>query len=143
MTSDTLTRARARKQPLILVVDDEVAHYELISELLADAGYATECAGDGREGVARAIELLPDLVLMDIGMPLMDGCTATRTLKQDTRTKHIPIVIMTGFAEPFYRERAKAAGCDGFIGKPRHLDELLALVLEHAPPINRSEGRGG
>ncbi len=126
-----------RAQPLVLLVEDDSETYELISESLASAGYAVEGADDGIEVVERAKQLWPDLIVMDIGLPRLDGCEATRRLKRDPSTKHVPILILTGHVRTGWSERAHDAGCDGFLVKPCHIEELLEEIRRHLPSASR------
>jgi CheY-like chemotaxis protein len=112
----------------ILVVEDNMDSYELVRFILERYGYETFLAADGRDGVSATIKQKPDLILMDLAMPELDGWRATRQLKSDSRTKHIPIVAVTARALPGDRQRALDAGCDGFITKPIDLAELMGVV---------------
>jgi CheY-like chemotaxis protein len=108
----------------ILVVDDTPANRKLVADLLGWEGYDVVQAIDAVTALAAIERSLPDLILMDIGLPDMDGLTLTRQLKGADRTKHIPIIALTAFAMKGDAERALAAGCDGYIAKPidtRHL----------------------
>lgn len=132
--------------PLVLLADDAEDVLEAHSAILCDAGYRVVCVADGREAVDKAIALRPDVILMDLQMPGMDGWEATRILRADLRTHHIPIVAFTSHALRRYADRSFEAGCTSFLGKPCTsptvlLDEVrrvLALrtpfgaVVEHA-----------
>jgi len=115
-------------QPVILLVEDQDDNYELYSELIALAGYRVVGVGDGLEAVEYAMRLLPDLILMDLGLPRIDGCEATRRLKRDERTRHIPVVALTGFVQPHQEDRAREAGCDAFLRKPCRGEQLLEVI---------------
>ena len=114
----------------ILIVDDEPRNLKLFRDLLQRIGYETIEATDGEQGVELARARNPDLILMDIMMPKMDGIEATRILKADTATKNIPIIALTSYAMKGDRERTLEAGCDGYIAKPVDIQELLKAV-EH------------
>ena len=102
----------------ILLVDDNAGLRDLLAPTLRFCGYTVLEAVDGVEGIRRAKEELPDVILMDISIPLVDGWQATRTLKADPTTRHIPIVALTAHAREADRERAREAGCDGYLSKP-------------------------
>jgi len=102
----------------ILLVEDNEDSRIVYSTYLRHCGYTVLEAVDGVEGIRRAKEELPDVILMDISIPLVDGWQATRTLKADPTTRHIPIVALTAHAREADRERAREAGCDGYLSKP-------------------------
>ena len=118
------------ERPLVLVVDDYFEAREICAEYLGFHGYRVATAEDGEEALAKAFELIPDVILMDLSLPRLDGWAATRRLKDDSRTKDIPIVALTGHALSTERDRALAAGCDDVITKPVVPRDLLAQV-EH------------
>ena len=115
-------------QPLILVVDDYQDAREMYAEYLQFSGFRVAEARNGNEAVEQAFALKPDLILMDLSLPGMDGWEATRRLKADDRTKHIPIVALTGHALAGASEGAKKAGCDSFVTKPCLPDDLVIEV---------------
>jgi two-component system cell cycle response regulator DivK len=108
----------------VLVVEDVELNRDLLGQLLEDH-YALAFAADGAEGLARAAELRPDLILMDLSLPMLDGWEATRRLKADPTLAHIPVIAVTAHAMAGEKERARAAGADDFLTKP--LDEELLL----------------
>ena len=114
--------------PLILVVDDYQDAREMYAEYLQFSGFRVAEARNGNEAVERAFELQPDLILMDLSLPGMDGWEATRQLKSDERTRHIPVVALTGHALAGASEGAKKAGCDSFVTKPCLPDDLVVEV---------------
>ena len=114
--------------PLILVVDDYQDAREMYAEYLQFSGFRVAEARNGNEAVAQAFSLRPDLILMDLSLPGMDGWEATRVLKADERTKHIPVVALTGHALAGASEGAKRAGCDSFVTKPCLPDDLVVEV---------------
>jgi len=115
-------------QPLVLVVDDYQDAREMYAEYLSFSGFRVVEAGNGTEAVEKAFALLPDVILMDLSLPGMDGWTATRQLKSDDRTRHIPVVALTGHALAGASEGARQAGCDAFVTKPCLPDELVLEV---------------
>jgi two-component system cell cycle response regulator DivK len=117
-----------QKSPLILVVDDYQDAREMYAEYLQFSGFRVAEARNGNEAVSQAFELKPDLILMDLSLPGMDGWEATRVLKADDRTKHIPVVALTGHALAGASEGAKKAGCDSFVTKPCLPDDLVVEV---------------
>lgn len=112
----------------ILVVEDNLLNFKLAAAVLEHAGYRVLHATDGGEGVAIARRQRPDLILMDIQLPGLDGLAATRLLKSDRKTSRIPVIAMTAFAMTGDGERMRAAGCDRYIAKPFSYKELLAQV---------------
>ena len=125
---------RNRAQPLVLVVEDYQDAREMYAAYLQFSGFAVAEAGNGVEAIEKTHELLPDIVLMDLALPRMDGWEATRRLKNDERTRHIPIVALTGHALAGHAEGARDAGCDAFVTKPCLPDALVAEIrrlLEH------------
>jgi CheY-like chemotaxis protein len=114
--------------PLVLVVDDFTDAREMYAEYLQFSGFRVAEAGNGLEALEKAFELLPDIILMDLSMPGMDGWEATRQLKADHRTRHIPVIAVTGHALAGHSEGAKKAGCDAFVTKPCLPDALVAEV---------------
>lgn len=122
------TSARTRPQPLVLVVEDYQDAREMYAAYLQFSGFAVAEAGNGIEAIEKTHELLPDIVLMDLALPRMDGWEATRRLKNDDRTRHIPIVALTGHALAGHAEGARDAGCDAFVTKPCLPDALVAEI---------------
>ena len=114
--------------PLILVVDDYQDAREMYAEYLQYSGFRVAEARNGNEAVTQAFELKPALILMDLSLPGMDGWEATRVLKADERTKHIPVVALTGHALAGASEGARKAGCDSFVTKPCLPDDLVVEV---------------
>jgi len=112
----------------VLVVEDTAANMKLASMLLGKAGYQVFQANNATDGIALAREHLPDLILMDIQLPGMDGLTATRLLKAETATRDIKVVALTAFAMKGDEEKMIAAGCDGYIAKPIQYKSFLAEV---------------
>ena len=115
---------------VILIVEDDPKCLVLIRDLLQVSGYKTIEATDGKQGVELAKAKKPDLVLMDIQMPVMDGLEATRIFKSDT-TKNIPLLALTSYAMKGDKERILQAGCDGYLAKPFDIQELLKAVAEY------------
>jgi two-component system, cell cycle response regulator DivK len=113
-------------EPLVLVVEDMDETYELLSDILAAAGFRVVGAPNGIDAVDTAVKLLPDLILMDLSLPLMGGCEATKLLKSDARTRDIPIIALTGHHN--FLDMARQAGCDAFLTKPCPPENLLSEV---------------
>lgn len=131
-------------QSKILVVDDNPTNLKLASDVLAAEGYSITKAADAEEAQVLVKETLPDLILMDIALPGMDGLTLTRKLKSDAKTRHITIVALTAFAMKGDDLKAKAAGCDDYITKPvdtRKLPRQVAEILSRysANSLKKSE----
>ena len=114
----------------ILIVEDEPRNMKLLHDLLQRFGYEIIEASDGEQGVKIAGEKIPDLILMDIMIPKMDGLEATRIIKADEKTKHIPIIALTSYAMKGDREKTIEAVCDGYIAKPIDIKEVLKAI-EH------------
>jgi two-component system cell cycle response regulator DivK len=112
----------------ILYIEDNEYNRKIVRQLLSRTSYRLIEAVDGESGVAQAQKELPDLILMDVQLPKMSGLDATRVLKADPRTAHIPIIVITSFALSGDREKASAAGADSYLAKPYSPRELLALV---------------
>ncbi len=120
--------AERLRMPLVLVVDDYQDAREMYAECLGACGFSVAEAETGDEAVAKALELLPDVILMDLSLPGMDGWTATRTLKRNTRTAGIPVVALTGHGRADAPGAAREAGCDAFLIKPCLPDDMVATV---------------
>jgi CheY-like chemotaxis protein len=116
------------KRPLVLVVDDFADNREMYSEYLSFAGYGVIEAQNGKEAVEAAHARMPDIIIMDLSLPVMDGWEATRRLKADQSTRHIPVVALTGHALAGHSKRAREAGCDSFLAKPCLPDQLVAEI---------------
>ena len=122
-------------KPRVLIVEDNVDNFELVRFLLERAGYQVFSAANGVEGVDAAKREQPDLVLMDLSMPEMDGWRATAQMKAEETTRHIPVLALTAHTLPGDRKRAIDAGCDGYISKPINVasfDKLVATLLRQA-----------
>jgi CheY-like chemotaxis protein len=116
----------------ILVVDDNPTNLKLVSDLLGWSGYQISNAMDAERALEVIRQTTPDLILMDIGLPGMDGLTLTRKLKADDTTKHIRIIALTAFAMKGDEQKALDAGCDGYISKPidtRNMPDQVARCL--------------
>lgn len=115
-------------RPLVLVVDDYQDAREMYAECLDACGFRVAQAETGDEAVAKAIELHPALIVMDLALPGMDGWSATRAIKTDARTASIPVVALTGHARSDASTAAHDAGCDAFLTKPCLPDEIVEIV---------------
>ena len=124
--------------PSILLVEDNEMNRDMLSRRLERRGFTVSFALDGAEGVVRCEQEKPDLVIMDLSLPVMDGWEATRRIKASPATRHIPVIALTALATGDEAERAREAGCDDFETKPVDLPKLLAKVAEHLklPPPN-------
>jgi two-component system cell cycle response regulator DivK len=112
----------------VLVVEDNPANMTLATFLLKSAGHTVYCATDAETGLTLARTEQPDLVLMDIQLPGMDGLQATALLKSDQSTRTIPVIALTALAMKGDEERIRAAGCDGYIAKPLAYRDFLATI---------------
>src|SRR5512147_584914 len=112
----------------ILVVEDDMDNYQLVRFILERAGYDVFLAVNGRDGVSAARFQKPDLILMDLGMPEMDGWIAAEKIKSDEATRSIPLYALTAHTLPRERLSAMKAGCDGYISKPINIDGFLDMI---------------
>jgi two-component system cell cycle response regulator DivK len=128
---------------LVLVVEDYQDAREMYSAYLQFSGYRVEEATNGMEAIEKAIELTPDIILMDLALPKVDGWEATKRLKSDPRTKHIPIVALTGHALAGFAEGAREAGCDAFVTKPCLPDALVAEIRRMLSKTREPGGKRG
>src|SRR4051812_8050850 len=102
----------------ILVVEDQEDNRQILRDLLANAGFEMIEAEDGVAALSQAAKHVPDLILMDIQLPLLDGYEATRRIKSDPALKHIPIIVVTSYALSGDEDKARLAGCDAYVAKP-------------------------
>ncbi|GLS21994.1 response regulator [Labrys miyagiensis] len=114
----------------ILMVEDNTDNRQIVRDLIAGTGYELIEAHDGAAGVAAAAVHKPDLILMDIQLPVMDGYEAARRIKADPALRHIPIIAVTSYALSGDEAKASAAGCDGYVAKPFSPRQLLAKIAE-------------
>ena len=114
--------------PIILLVDDYADNRAMYARYLAYAGYRVDEATNGQEALDKAGQIHPDLIVMDLSLPVMDGWEATRRLKANPQTKRIPVLALTGHALGDHEREANAAGCDGYVTKPC-LPEDLELKI--------------
>jgi CheY-like chemotaxis protein len=121
-------KGKASTPPLVLLVDDFDDAREMYLEYLKFCGFRTEEARNGQEAIEKAEALLPDAILMDLSMPLIDGWEATRRLKANPRTRHIPVMALTGHALAGQAEGAKGVGCDAFVTKPCLPGDLVEAI---------------
>ena len=128
----------------ILLVEDNEMNRDMLSRRLERKGYQVVLAVDGQSGVELAGTEAPDLVLMDMSLPVLDGWEATRRLKADPGTAHLPVIALTAHAMSGDRERAIAAGCDDYDTKPIELTRLLGKIeaLLGAPAADAAPGGG-
>ena len=115
----------------VLIIEDNPANMRLATYLLESAGHRVLSAVDAEAGFVLARTEQPDLILMDIQLPGMDGLEATMLLKRDDATRHIPVIALTALAMKGDEERIRAAGCDGYIAKPMRYADFLATVADH------------
>jgi two-component system, cell cycle response regulator DivK len=115
-------------RPRVLLVDDYPDAREMYAEYLDFSGFDVVEAANGMEALQRAADTTPDIILMDLSLPVMDGWEATRRLKADARTAHIPVVALTGHALAGISDGAKKAGCDAFVTKPCLPEDLVKEI---------------
>jgi CheY-like chemotaxis protein len=120
-------RANGRERPLVLIVEDQSELRQLYVQELTISGFDVIEAGNGLDALARSSEY-PDVILMDLSLPVLDGWEATRRLKSDSRTAHIPVVALTAHDGSGELQRATRAGCDWFVPKPCPPTDLIEEV---------------
>ena len=120
--------ASANAMRTILLVEDNEMNRDMLSRRLERKGYRVEVAVDGLRGVEMAVSHAPDLVLMDMSLPVLDGWEATRRLKAAPATRHVPVIALTAHAMAGDREKALQAGCDDYDTKPIELPRLLGKI---------------
>ena len=117
----------------ILLVEDNPENRDMLSRRLVRRGHTVSFAVDGAEAIAKAQSELPDIILMDLSLPVIDGWEATRRIKGDEATRRIPVIALTAHAMSGDRERALAAGADDYDTKPVELERLLGKISALAP----------
>src|SRR5574342_21345 len=130
-------------RPRVLLVDDYPDAREMYSEYLQFSGFDVVEAANGIEALQSAIERTPDIILMDLSLPVMDGWEATRRLKADDRTASIPVVALTGHALAGISEGAKRAGCDAFVTQPCLPEDLVKAIRKVLDESGSSTARKG
>lgn len=115
----------------ILSIEDQADNRQIVRDLMVSAGYEVIEAVRGDEGVALAEQSHPDLILMDIQLPGLDGYEATRRIKSNPALRRIPIIVVTSYALSGDEDKARAAGCDAYIAKPFDAMQLLAVVRQY------------
>jgi len=118
----------------ILVVEDQEDNRQILRDLLSHSGYEMIEAENGEQALVQAAKYIPDLILMDIQLPVLDGYEATRRLKADPKLKNIPVVVITSYALSGDEQKARAAGCDAYVAKPYSPRALLAKIREFVQP---------
>jgi CheY-like chemotaxis protein len=131
-----------RTGPRILLVEDYDDAREMYRDYLEFSGFRVDTARDGHEALKKARAQMPDLILMDLSLPGLDGWEATRILKNDPSTSHLMVVALSAHALAAEGERARAAGCDGFIAKPCLPHELVEQMTEYLKPRVEPATRG-
>jgi len=121
--------------PKILIVEDNEMNRDMLSRRLERRGFAIVMAVDGQQGVDMARSEKPDLILMDMSLPVMDGWTATQTIKGDAELAGIPVIALTAHAMAGDREKAMGAGCDDYDTKPIELPRLLEKIGKFLPNV--------
>ena len=129
--------------PDVLVVEDDPANRVLAKRILEAHGYRHAAAGDGQDALARAAARRPDLILLDLSMPGLDGWEVARRVRRDPGLAGVRILALTAHAMRGDRERALAAGCDGYLAKPYRPAELLAAIERVTTPVSASPTQGG
>jgi len=119
------------KEKKVLIVEDEEMIRRLLKDVLEKVGYKIIIAGDGEQGVQLASKEKPDLILMDVQMPIKNGLEATKEIKGNPLTNNIPVVALTALAMKGDEERVRAAGCDDYISKPVQIRALLEKVASY------------
>lgn len=125
---------------VILIVDDDEKNMRLARDLMLAWGYECLEAADGKQGVDMAREKHPDLILMDLRLPVMDGLTATKLLRAGEKTKKIPVIMITSSAMRGDQDRILAAGCDRYVSKPFDIMELRAIIEQTLEETRHGSG---
>jgi len=122
----------------VLIIEDNIDNLDLVRFLLAEENYRILTARDGKEGLALARKELPEIILLDLALPEMDGWRLARAVKDDPQTAGIKVVAITAHALPYDRERAMEAGCDGYITKPLDINGFPAQIAAYLKPPQAS-----
>ena len=117
----------------VLIVEDQEDNRAILRDLLGNAGYDLIEATNGEQGIALAESKRPDLILMDVQLPIVDGYEATRRIRSNAALKSIPIIAVTSYALSGDEAKARAAGCDAYVAKPFSPRQLLAKIREYLP----------
>jgi two-component system cell cycle response regulator DivK len=134
-------KAESETETVVLIVDDFEDNRTMYAEFFRFSGYEVIEASNGVEAIEKATAFVPDVVIMDLSLPVLDGWEATRRLKGDPRTRHIPVLVLTGHAFEEHSKEAQEAGCDRFLAKPclpETLLETVRQVLAHSGKIIRA-----
>jgi two-component system, cell cycle response regulator DivK len=126
--SPTQATSAASRRPLILIVDDMPDIRDMYAEYLSGQGFRPELAGNGFEALSKATVMGPDVIVMDLNLPELDGWEATRRLKANELTRSIPVIALTGLSVQYSKAAALEAGCDGFLTKPCYPDALAGEI---------------
>jgi two-component system, cell cycle response regulator DivK len=144
MKSEGTTGKRPEQPRKVLIVDDFEDNRAMYAEFLRYSGFEVIEASNGVEAIERATSCAPDAIVMDLSLPVLDGWEATRRLKADARTRHIPVIALTGHALEGHSQGAREAGCDWFLAKPclpETLLETLNNLLSGDPRPSRGSTR--
>ena len=125
----------------VLIIDDVADIRDMYALYLESVGFRIESAADGREGLIKAHALRPDIIVLDLSLPQIDGWTLCQTLKRTPLTRGIPVIALSGFTDKKSRERAQAAGVDAFLSKPCLPEDLAQEIQRRVPPRNPSSAR--
>ena len=117
----------------VLIVEDQADNRAILRDLLSNAGYDLIEATNGEEGITLAESKRPDLIVMDVQLPVVDGYEATRRIKSNAALRSIPIIAVTSYALSGDEAKARAAGCDAYVAKPFSPRQLLAKIREYLP----------
>jgi CheY-like chemotaxis protein len=134
-----LTLKKNMASATVLYIEDNEDNAYMLSRRLTRRGYNVVVATDGGTGIEKAHELSPDIILMDLNLPVMDGWAATKTLKKDDKTKLIPVIAVSSHALPGEREIALDAGCDEYETKPIDFESLIFKIERLLPPTESSQ----
>ncbi len=126
---------------IVLYIEDNEQNFYLVNVLLKTQDFRVHWAQDGREGINKAVQLRPDLILLDIQLPVMDGYEVARNLRSNHELSKVPIIAVTSYAMAGDREKALEAGCDGYIEKPIDPDTFLAQVNKFLPGIDNERNK--
>jgi CheY-like chemotaxis protein len=133
-SNDARTSGSLARPPLVLVIEDHEDTRVLLKTMLEMRGYRVALAGDGEEGVRLARRVRPRVVIMDATLPGLDGLAATRRIRSDSKLARVPVVFLSGHAQPDFRARALDAGGTDFLVKPVALEDLASVIERHTRP---------
>ncbi len=126
----------------VLHIEDDTQHCRMVSAMLTSQGFSVETAQDGLAGLEKAREMRPDLILLDLLLPAIDGFGVIKRLQEDSVTRDIPIVVISAWPTADNRKRVHAAGARGFITKPFQIRDLIKIIRQSLPELGAGSAKG-